>query len=45
MQPDFKILADAKDITALIKKRLLSLTITDEAGMQDKLELPHPRTG
>jgi Bacteriophage probable baseplate hub protein len=34
MQPDFQVLADKKDITAVIRDRLLSLRITDEAGTQ-----------
>ncbi len=34
MRPDFKIVADGDDITALLKDRLTSLSITDEAGMK-----------
>lgn len=34
MTPQFRIIADSKDITALIADRLLGLTVTDEAGMQ-----------
>lgn len=55
MTPDFKILADTKDVTATIRGRFSSLTITDEAGQSsDAAELrlddraPHitlPRTG
>lgn len=33
MQPNFKILADKADITALLNGRLLSLSITDEIGL------------
>lgn len=55
MQPTFRILADSKDVTASIADRLVSLTITDEAGFSsdemtiriddrdDKVALP--RTG
>jgi len=40
MTPIYKILADNNDITSAIKDRLISLTITDEAGMQsDSLTL------
>ncbi len=34
MQVDFKVVADGKDITALIKDRLISISIVDEAGMK-----------
>jgi phage protein D len=34
MTPDYKILADNNDITAAIRDRLISLTLTDEAGIQ-----------
>lgn len=38
--PDFKIIADDTDITAVIKSRLLSLHLTDEAGIKsDKVEI------
>jgi phage protein D len=55
MQPTFRILADSKDVTAAIADRLISLSITDEAGFasdeitlriddrDDKVALP--RTG
>src|SRR5690554_3922674 len=40
MKPDFRILADRQDITARIRDRLLSLRITDEAGIQsDTVEI------
>lgn len=40
MKPDFRILADLQDITARIRDRLLSLRITDEAGIQsDTVEI------
>ena len=55
MTPDFKILADSQDVTAIIRDRLLSLSVTDVAGIQsDTVEIrlddraPHidlPRTG
>lgn len=32
MRVDFRIIADGEDVTALIRDRLLSLTVTDEAG-------------
>jgi hypothetical protein len=32
MTPDFRILADSADITAAIRARLVSLSVTDEAG-------------
>jgi Bacteriophage probable baseplate hub protein len=34
MQVDFRIIANGDDVTALLADRLLSLTITDEAGMK-----------
>ena len=34
MQVDFKILADGNDVTALLKDRLISLSIVDEAGVK-----------
>ncbi|MDF1583908.1 MAG: hypothetical protein P1P78_11420 [Methyloprofundus sp.] len=34
MTPAYKILANQNDITAAIRDRLISLNITDEAGMQ-----------
>lgn len=38
--PDFKVIADSIDITEAIKKSLLSLRITDEAGIKsDKVEI------
>lgn len=55
MKPTFRIIADSKDVTAAIADRLISLTITDEAGFasdeitiriddrDDKVALP--RTG
>ena len=40
MTPDFRILADSKDITERIRDRLLSLRVTDEAGIKsDTVEL------
>ena len=55
MTPDFKILADSQDVTATIRDRLLSLSVTDAAGMHsDTVEIhlddraPYislPRTG
>lgn len=40
MTPNFNITADASDITNAIRQRLLSLTISDEAGFQsDTLEI------
>lgn len=40
MKPDFSIIANSTDITALIKDRLLSLSISDEAGTRsDKVDL------
>ncbi|MDA0782438.1 MAG: hypothetical protein O2942_09275 [Proteobacteria bacterium] len=32
--PDFQVIADSNDITAAIRKGLLSLRVTDEAGFQ-----------
>ena len=38
--PDFRVLADSKDVTARIRDRLLSLTVTDEAGfMSDEVTI------
>ena len=34
MTPDYKLIADTKNITELIKSRILRLTIKDEAGVQ-----------
>ena len=40
MIPDFKIAANGQYISALLRDRLLSLTVTDEAGYQsDALEI------
>lgn len=40
MRPDFLLIANAKDITAVFRDRLLSLRVTDEAGTQsDTLEI------
>lgn len=40
MQPDFQIAADGKDITALLRDRLISIRITDKAGLDsDELEV------
>lgn len=40
MRPMFRITADGGDITANVQDRLISMTITDEAGMEsDSLEL------
>ncbi len=40
MTPDFRILADSQDITDRIRDRLLSLRITDEAGVKsDTVEI------
>jgi len=40
MIPDFTIAANGQDISALLRDRLLSLTVTDEAGYQsDALEI------
>ncbi|MGB1374073.1 MAG: contractile injection system protein, VgrG/Pvc8 family [Aequoribacter sp.] len=40
MRPDFRIIADAQDITEVIRDRLLSLRLTDESGTQsDALEI------
>lgn len=40
MTPDFKILADSKDVTAIIRDRLRSLAISDAAGIDsDTLEI------
>ena len=40
MTPDFQILADRQDVTQAIRSRFISLTITDEAGLQsDSLEI------
>ena len=40
MTPDFRIEADADDVTAAIRDRLLSLRITDEDGVKaDRLEM------
>lgn len=33
MKPTFKIIADKKDVTALIAQRLISINITDETGL------------
>ncbi len=39
-KPDFRIVADCHDITSIIRNRLVSLSLTDEAGLQsDTLEL------
>ena len=39
-KPDFRIVADCHDITSIIRSRLVSLSLTDEAGLQsDTLEL------
>lgn len=39
-RPDYRLLANSTDITALIRDRLLSLRYTDEAGMEsDVLEI------
>ena len=38
--PDFRVIADSTDITAAIKRGLLSLRVTDEAGVgSDKVEI------
>lgn len=34
MRPDFQILADGKDTTATFRDRLISLRITDKAGLE-----------
>jgi hypothetical protein len=34
MTPDFRIIADSKDITDAVRDRLLDLVVTDEAGIQ-----------
>lgn len=34
MTPIFKVIADRQDITAILKKRLISLKIVDEAGLK-----------
>ncbi len=34
MRPDFKVVADTQDVTAVIRSRLVSLEIVDEAGVQ-----------
>lgn len=40
MQPAFKIIAQGRDITALIADRLVELSVTDEAGIKsDKLRI------
>lgn len=40
MTPQFRIIANRRDITAQIADRLLGLTVTDEAGMQsDKVSI------
>ena len=40
MTPDFRVLANSKDITAKLRDRLLSLCIIDEAGTRaDRLAL------
>ena len=40
IRPDYKLLANSTDITALIRERLISLRFTDEAGLQsDALEI------
>ena len=40
MTPDFRILADSQDITDRIRDRLLSLRVTDEAGIKsDTVEI------
>ena len=40
MQPIFTLTADRQDITAAIKDRLISLSVTDESGIQsDSLEI------
>lgn len=40
MKPTFSIIADDKDITSKIADRLISLTVTDEAGLQsDTVEI------
>ena len=40
MTPDFKVIADSKDVTAAIRDRLLSLSISDSAGWDsDTLEI------
>lgn len=40
MTPNFKVLANTNDITGLIKDRLLSLRVTDEAGFKsDAVEI------
>jgi len=40
MIPDFQILANSQDITALIRDRLISIRVTDEAGFKsDNIEI------
>lgn len=40
MQPDYKVLVDNKNVTSAIRQRLLSLSVTDAAGIEsDALEL------
>lgn len=40
MRQDFQILADGKDITATCRDRLISLRITDKAGLEsDEVEV------
>ncbi|WP_084417723.1 contractile injection system protein, VgrG/Pvc8 family [Chrysiogenes arsenatis] len=40
VRPDFRIMADAADVTAQIRDRLLSLVVTDAAGMEsDTVEI------
>jgi len=40
MTPDFRIIADATDITAALRDRLLSLSVSDAAGIEsDTLEI------
>jgi phage protein D len=34
MKPTFRVIADGQEITGLINDRLLSMTVTDEAGVQ-----------
>lgn len=46
MRPIFRVLADSRDITAAIKAQVLSLTVTDEAGMTSdtvEIHLSDPR--
>ena len=40
MKPDFQVVADKEDITALLRDRLLSIRTTDKPGLEaDECEI------